>query len=86
MFRFEGQQDSTFAMVEARGNLETMRQQKYKSTSSFYEKFKASVESYEHYEGGIGYGLGLLKLFRKDTDPDNPGDIPVNGAAKEYKQ
>ena len=59
-------------MIDARYTLDKYRQHDKELNSTYFDHFKALVESFEHYGGSIGTDIGLLRELEDDTDPDHP--------------
>ena len=73
-------------MIDARYTLDKYRQHDKELNSTYFDHFKALVESFEHYGGSIGTDIGLLRELEDDTDPDHPGPLPTGSDADEVRK
>ena len=86
IYKCEDRQQKFFAMMEARSNLETCRQHEKESDCTFFDQFKALVESFEHYGGIIDNDIGLIEELEDTNDADHPGEMPTLGDGDEVRR
>ena len=59
-------------MIESRTSLSLEKQGKYESNSDYFDKFKATVEAFEHHCGELGksrsFGICVKKIANSNRE------------------
>ena len=90
MFRFEEKKNMYLMVCESRASLHYERQDKHETNSDYFDKFKATVEAFEHHCGPVGQETFLIQNlkneFSKDPGNGDPGNIPTGQDADEVRE
>ena len=86
MFRFEEKKYPFLTVLESRISISLEKQGTYENNIDYFDKFKATVEAFEHRCGKLGNETILIQHLMKKDDPDNPGYIPMTGTREEVRE
>ena len=59
---------------------------KYENNSDYFDKFKATVDAFEHHCGKLGNEATLIKHLTNGDDPDNSKGITISGTGDEVRE
>lgn len=83
MSRFEERKNVFLMTCESRASVTYEKQRKKESNSDYFEKFKVTVEAFEHNCGPLGSETAFIQTLVNKEDDGYPGELSRTGTSVE---